>query len=105
MFTNDDRRATVDKAITEFATDMGLDPAIDADGPIIVAGDMICNILHWVQQQTDGDQNDGLQAARSGLSHYVTESLIDYSEDNVDEVGPQSFVKITADCDGKEFST
>lgn len=103
MMTNIERARSVDKAIRQFAIDMGLD--LPDEGPSVTAGDMICNILHWVQERTQDDQEAVLQVARSGIGHYITESLIDYTQDNVDEVGPESTIDIIAYCDGQNFST
>lgn len=104
MFTNEDRVHDIDADVKGFARRMGLHPEIDADGPVCVAGDMICNILHWVERRA-GSREAALEAMRSGLGHYVTESSIDYSQSEVDELGPESRVEITIDCDGATWRT
>jgi hypothetical protein len=96
--TNEERAASVSEALHNFADAMGMGISLDSDGPVTVAGDMICSILHWVQEQAPDGKFAALQAARSGLGHYVTEA----SNQNPDEdpVGPDAFVMIRVDCDG-----
>jgi len=102
-YTNKDRVQAVEQAILSFAEEMGLDPDMDADGPVTVAGDMIANILHWVQQQDS--RISALKAAKSGIGNYVTEQYIDYNADEVDELGPQSSVCITVLCNDQVWES
>ncbi|WP_454287210.1 hypothetical protein [Rhizobium arsenicireducens] len=90
------------KTLRAFAAATGLNPAVDADGPATVAGDMICNILHWVEEQSPEGALDALYAVRCGIGHYVTESSI---TDPEDELGPDSHVGITVHCDGKVWTS
>ena len=99
MMTNDARAESVAAFVEQFADEMGLNPDPAADGPECAAGDLICNILHWVQAETQSRES-ALEAVRSGISHYITESCIDYEAECVDEVGPDAFVDIEASCDG-----
>jgi hypothetical protein len=99
--TNEERAAQVEGALEAFAQATGLE--IEADGPETVAGDMIAGILHWVQSISGGERNCALNAARSGIGHYVTESNIDYAAKEVDELGPDAFVTIYVACDGENW--
>ena len=74
MFTNEDRIASVAPAIKAFAASMGLDETLEADGPESVAGDMICNILHWVARKHPDGRAAALVALRYGAAHYTSES-------------------------------
>lgn len=104
MMTNEDRVEDITSSVMAFAARMGLAPELDADGPVTVAGDMIASILHWVQQET-GKREDALDAVRSAVGHYATESYIDYSAVPVDELGPHSYVSITVECNGDTWHT
>lgn len=95
---NIDRIETVAPAIAAFAERMGL----THEDPETIVGDMLCNLLHWVQHKT-GDRKDGLRAARFGIAHFITESGIDYADPEADEVGPESYVAITVECDGEQW--
>ncbi|WP_338811258.1 hypothetical protein V2V90_23365 (plasmid) [Agrobacterium leguminum] len=105
MFTNEDRISSVAPAINAFAAAMGLDDSLDADGPESVAGDMICNILHWVARKHPDGRAAALVALRYGAAHYTSESYIDYTADWVDELGPEAFIEIHASCNGEVWHT
>lgn len=98
---NEDRAESVAPLIDEFARIMGL----ENEDPVTKAGDLICNILHWVQQSSDEDDQrlDALRAIRSGICHYVTEASIDYTLDEVDPIGPDAWLSLTVRCDGVEW--
>lgn len=102
--TNEERAQSVELLATRFAKAMG----IENEDAVTIAGDLICNLLHWVQAQcddTDESRQFALDAARSGIGHYVTETNIDYDADVVDELGPDAFVEITVDCNGANWSS
>lgn len=102
--TNEERVESVDALVIHFANAMG----IQNEGPTTMAGDLICNVLHWVQARTednDESRQSALDAARSGIGHYVTETNIDYDADVVDELGPDAFVEITVDCNGANWNS
>jgi len=101
--TNEERATQVEGALEAFAQATGL--VTDADGPETVAGDMIAGILHWVQSISGGERECALNAARQGIAHYVTETNIDYSAEDVDEVGPDAFVTINVSCDGEDWTS
>ncbi len=105
MMDNEDRAWSVQEYLIKFADEMGLKPDLDADGPVTVAGDMICNILHWVAQNHPEGYAAALDAARSGLGHFSSEFRIDYDADDVDELGPEADVQITIRCDGEYWQS
>jgi hypothetical protein len=97
--SNEKRADEVDPALLVFAEKMGLDPdPLEGDGPVTVAGDMIAGILHWVSGKLG--RQAALNAVRSGIGHFVTESNIDYSlpEDEVDQLGPEAWVCLKVEC-------
>ena len=99
MMTNDKRADEVEAALLVFAERTGLDPdPVEGDGPVTVAGDMIASILHWVSGKLGREA--ALDAVRSGIGHFVSESNIDYSqpEDEVDQLGPDAWVTIKVSC-------
>lgn len=69
------------------------------------AGDMICNILHWVHQSSDREdpRKDPFIAARMGIAHYVSEASIDYEAEVIDELGPDAIVTIDVFCDSTSY--
>lgn len=97
---NTDRAAAVAESIANFAAEMGL----RGEDPETIAGDMISNILHWVAIKAD-NRETGLIAARYGIAHYVTESGIDYTDPEADEVGPEAYVSISVACDGETWTS
>src|SRR5690606_4898660 len=107
IVTNADRARDIEPPLREFAARTGLDiaPEPDGDGPATVAGDMICNILHWVAINSEHGQLDALRAIRSGIGHFASESAIDYGADIVDELGPDAHVSIEVLCDGEIWTS
>ena len=99
------RTESVEAYLDSFAKAMGL----ENDDATTIAGDMICNILHWVSEQFDGPIEIGrtkaLQAMQFGIAHYVSERSIDYDDDPLDEVGPDALVTINVECDDKIWRT
>ena len=100
--TNEERVVGVQPILVAFARKTGLDPRPKRDGPVTVAGDMIAHILHWVE--ANAGREAALDAVKAGLSHYVTESNIDYSREVVDELGPDASVEIAVNCNGETWS-
>lgn len=98
---NKERAKGVDNYIREFATATGLDISPEGDGPVTVVGDLICNLLHWVAIRTDA--TEALKAAQQGIGHFLTENAIDYDAEEVDELGPDSHVRIEATCAGTRY--
>lgn len=107
IVTNTDRADGVDAFLREFADRMGLSlaPEPDGDGAATVAGDLICNILHWVEKNDSNGRLAALQAMRSGIGHYVSESGIDYGAEFVDELGPDAYVSIEVTCNGETWTS
>jgi len=101
MMNNEHRAATVADAIRAFAASAGLDVSLNADGPQTAAGDMICNILHWVASNDPDGRAAALMAVRCGIAHYMSESFIDYEADWIDELGPEAFIEVYASCNGE----
>lgn len=101
MYTNEDRVASIDGLVSKFCEHLG--PGMHNEDPYTQAGDMIGNLLHWVQAQT-GSREEALRAVRSGLGHYVTETYIDYSAEEVDELGPDAFITLEVNCNGQTWN-
>lgn len=104
MQTNEDRAEQVAGALGAFAAESGLGIGLDSDGPITVAGDMIASILHWVESQHPDGRKAALDAVKSGIGHYVSESNIDYGAQEVDELGPDAWVTIDVQCNGQTWA-
>lgn len=102
---NKQRARQVNDALLAFARETGLDPSHDGDGPQTVAGDFICGVLHWVEQNLEGGRKAALVAARHGIGHYLSESHIDYGSPDHDELGPEAHVAIEASCNGEDIET
>ncbi|EFO30116.1 hypothetical protein TRICHSKD4_3691 [Roseibium sp. TrichSKD4] len=105
MMTNEDRVDDIGPSVEDFALRMGLSIEVE---PGDVAGDLIAAVLHWLQANTDCEEHPdprlaALDAARRGIGHYITETNIDYSAEEVDELGPDSFVAIDANCNGQRW--
>ena len=97
--TNEDRAKQVGIALQAFAKATGLKES--EDGAETIAGDMIAGILHWVASRSPADGRlDVLHALRSGIGHYVSEH---YGEIEGEELGPESIVLITVDCNGDHW--
>lgn len=87
--SNEDRAKSVAIAVQAFAKSMKLTEK--DDGPTTIAGDMICNILHWVAQRHPQGFQAGLDAACKGLNHFASEA---YDENDPDPLGPESHIRI-----------
>lgn len=92
---NHDRAASVSEALHNFADAMGLKISIAGDGPATVAGDMITNILHWVQEQHPDGKQAALTAMICGVGAYVQETI------TPDDLGPDAYATITVTCHGE----
>lgn len=95
MMTNQIRIESVEDLVETFCDRMGFN--MEDEDHSTIAGDMICNILHWVQAKT-GKREDALSAMQNGIGNYVTETYIDYDADVVDELGPEAYVSIGVGC-------
>lgn len=101
MMNNQKRVASVSEFLTAFISDQGL----DGEDPETIAGDLICNIMHWVAQHLEAETGQmlAMKAVQSGIGHYATEAHIDYSAAIVDEIGPDALVSITVNCNGETW--
>lgn len=101
MMDNQQRSASVSALIATFAANNGL---TDED-PCTIAGDLICNIMHWVAQHLEAETGQmlAMKAVQSGIGHYASEAHIDYSAAIVDEIGPDALVSITVNCNGESW--
>lgn len=89
------KRATlVDGIVQEYARRVGLD--LQADGIETVVGDLISDLMHSVaaSSPTGADKARGLDAARSGISHFVTQSGLSVSDLESGDLGEKSLVSI-----------
>lgn len=93
--------AEMGRMIRAYGEMTGCDPAPDADGPQTVCGDLVADILHWVERNDPGGRLAALETARRALGHYASESSIDRSAAEVDELGPEAEVTVEIRCDGK----
>lgn len=88
---NRERAASVADLVRQFASKH----VAPGEKPEVVAGDLICNILHWVMHEGDMAGDDGrkpaLAAARCGLSQFISE--VHASPEN--ELGPSCYTLIT----------
>lgn len=102
-FDNSARALSVDAFALKFASDMGLEPHPDFDGPETVVGDFISNLLHWAMYN-GLSKEEALKAAKSGIGNFITETHIDYGANEVDELGPDTFVSIVTECMGERIT-
>lgn len=93
---NRERAASVAELVRQFASKH----VANGEKPESIAGDMICNILHWVMRETEMAGDDGrktaLAAARCGLSHFISE----VHASGPDDPGPECYTLITVRTDG-----
>lgn len=101
IVTNADRARDIEPALRAFAKRMGM----EEEDAATVAGDMICNILHWVALGSEHGRLDALRAMRSGIGHFASESAIDYDAEEVDDLGPDAHVSIEVLCDGEIWTS
>lgn len=83
---NEERAESVEAFIKGFARDMGLDIDPEADGPSLVVGDMIGNMLHWLSQNSPDGFEEALRSAKNGVGQFVQETFVP------DDLGPDAFV-------------
>jgi len=87
--SNEDRAKSVAAAIQAFAKAQGLSEK--DDGPEVIAGDMIANILHWAADRHPGGIRAAYDAACRGLNHFTSES---YDSPDGDPLGASSHVRM-----------
>lgn len=97
MMNNSDRIASVSDLIETFAARMGV--GMRNEDARTIAGDMICNIMHWAMNQKD--KVEAFSAWKSGACHFLMETMIDYDAEEVDELGPDTSINANLEC-GKE---
>jgi len=92
MTTNTERAQLSEEITMVFAETNGID-----DQPaIVIVGNMLSSLLHWVAMCTDeglDGRKEAMKALRHGLSHFIAESN---SETDPNAIGENIFILITA---------
>lgn len=70
MPNNADRASSVEAGLAIMADEFGY--GINGEDAQTLAGDAICNILHWTAQET-GDIGAALEAVKGGLANFAIE--------------------------------
>lgn len=89
--------------IEEYANRVGLN--VVNDGVETVVGDLIADLLHSVASQVPDEQAAPLDAARSGIMHFVSANAVSLEAYEMGDIGPDTNVSIKVSCGTEVWSS